>query len=91
MKYFQMFATFMGLMMSFSYYPQAYKIWKNKSAGQVSALSFLVLAIGGTTWFVYGLLIKDFTISSGFIFGCLGAWLVFTLILIYGKAKDSAR
>jgi uncharacterized protein with PQ loop repeat len=87
MKYFQVFVTFAGIMMSLSYYPQAYKIWKNKAAGQISVFSYLILAIGGSTWLLYGILLKDFTIISGFVFGCIGAWLILILTLIY-KSKD---
>jgi len=85
MKYFQIFVTFAGIMMSLSYYPQAYKIWKNKAADQISVSSYLILAIGGTTWLLYGILLRDFTIFSGFILGCIGAWLVVILTLIFKK------
>jgi uncharacterized protein with PQ loop repeat len=35
----EVLASIMGIVMSLGYYPQAYNIWKKKSAGNVSKLS----------------------------------------------------
>lgn len=85
MKYFHLFVTVVGIIMSFGYYPQAYKIWKSKSSSQISLLSYLILTVGTTTWLVYGIVLKDFTIISGFTFGFIGSWLVLILAITYRK------
>jgi MtN3 and saliva related transmembrane protein len=83
MEIFKIFVTVMGIVMSLGYYPQAYKIWKNKSAKNISALSFFIFALGTTTWLIYGIVLKDLTITISFIFGAVGAWTAFIMTLIY--------
>ena len=39
--------------------PQAWTIWKNKSAQDVSLLSWSVFLIGALVWLVYGIKIKS--------------------------------
>lgn len=78
----------MGVVMSLGYYPQAWNIYKNKSATNVSVTSYIIFALGTTTWFIYGLTHHDLTIVSGFIFGVIGSWLTLSLIYIYGKSKS---
>jgi MtN3 and saliva related transmembrane protein len=83
MKIFQIFVTIMGVVMSLGYYPQAYKIWKNKSASDISIPAFIIFASGTLTWFIYGIVIKDFPIIVGFILGVIGSWSVLFLSLKY--------
>lgn len=84
-NWFEWLVTIAGIVMSFSYYPQAYKIFKSKSAENVSLLSYLIFSLGTVIWFVYGILKKDFTIISGFFFGVVGSWLVLILLMKYRK------
>ena len=76
-----------GIAMSFSYYPQAWKIWKEKSSQSVSLLSFLILAVGTTVFLAYGLYINDIVLIAGFFFGTIGSWLVVLLTLYYRNRK----
>ena len=78
-------ATIMGIVMSLGYFPQAYRIYKNKSSKNVSILSYVIFSFGTLTWLVYGLLINDLPIILGFILGVIGSWLVLILTLIYNK------
>ncbi len=71
--------------MSLGYFPQAYRIYKNKSSKNVSILSYVIFSFGTLTWLVYGLLINDLPIILGFILGVIGSWLVLILTLIYNK------
>lgn len=87
MKTFQIFVSIVGILMSFGYYPQAYKIWKHKSAHDVSLYMYIIMSIGSTVWFIYGVVLHDLTIMSGFIFGVVGSWLVLILMLLYRKNK----
>ncbi len=65
--------------MSLGYYPQAYKIWKTKSSKDISIPAFIIFSSGTTTWFVYGLVIKDFPIIVGFVLGVIGSLSVLIL------------
>ncbi len=76
-------AAVMGAVMSLGYYPQAYKIFKTKSARDVSAATYVIFGLGTLTWFVYGIAIKDLTIIAGFVLGVVGSWLVLGLALYY--------
>ncbi|MBU4480245.1 hypothetical protein KKG48_02270 [Patescibacteria group bacterium] len=79
----EIFTTIMGVMMSLGYYPQAYKIYKTKSAKDVSLSTFLIFGIGTVTWTIYGFYTKDLTIILGFLVGVFGSWLVVGLYLFY--------
>jgi MtN3 and saliva related transmembrane protein len=80
-------ATIMGIIMSLGYFPQAYKIYKNKSSKDISLLAFVIFSLGTLTWFIYGLTMKDWPIILGFILGVIGSWLILILSLIYRKKK----
>lgn len=86
-SFIKVFATIMGVVMSFGYFPQAYKIYKNKSSKDVSTLAFIIFSLGTLTWFVYGLVLNDIPIIFGFILGVIGSWLVLILSLIYRKRR----
>jgi len=88
MQYFiQILATVMGVVMSLGYYPQAFKIWKTKSSGDISIPSFIIFSIGTFTWLTYGFYISDWTIIISFVFGVVGSWLVLILSLLYKDTK----
>ncbi len=52
-------ATILGVMMSLSYLPQIYKIYKRKSVADISIIMYLVLLPGALTWDLYGLSINN--------------------------------
>ncbi|MFZ2523293.1 MAG: SemiSWEET family transporter [Minisyncoccia bacterium] len=83
MKTFQIVTTIVGITMSLGYYPQAYKIWKLKSAKEISLINYLILGVGTTVWFIYGYVLKDLVIMTSFIFGVIGSWLMIFLVLKY--------
>jgi MtN3 and saliva related transmembrane protein len=87
MKIFQMFVTIMGITMSLGYFPQVHKIWKNKSAADISISSFIIFSIGTLTWLIYGILVHDITIILGFIIGVIGSWSVLGMSILYRKNK----
>lgn len=83
MYLYKIFVTAMGIVMSLGYFPQAYKIWKTKSAESISLPTFTIFSIGNLTWLIYGLLIKDLVIILGFGIGVIGSWSVLGLSLKY--------
>ncbi len=80
-------ATIMGIVMSLGYFPQAYKVYKNKSSKDISLLAFVIFSLGTLTWFIYGLALRDIPIILGFVLGVIGSWLVLILSLIYRMKK----
>jgi len=83
----EILASIMGIMMSLGYYPQAFSILKKKSAKDVSELSYIIFAIGTTTWLIYGIIINSLTIILSFSLGVIGSWFVLILTFIYHKKK----
>jgi MtN3 and saliva related transmembrane protein len=79
----------MGTAMSLGYFPQAYKIWKNKSADNISIPTFIIFSAGTLTWLIYGILIRDMTIILGFVIGVIGSWSILALSFLYRKGKSA--
>jgi len=52
-------ATIFGLLMSLASIPQAYKIFKMKSAKEISFITYLLFSLGSAVWLVYGIEIGD--------------------------------
>jgi MtN3 and saliva related transmembrane protein len=42
---------------TFSFLPQAFRIWRTRSARDVSLVMYLMMAIGSVMWLIYGVLI----------------------------------
>ncbi|HLC59658.1 MAG TPA: SemiSWEET family transporter [archaeon] len=51
--------TIVGLSMSLSYIPQAYRIVKRKSSHDISIVTYIILLVGFATWLIYGLVINN--------------------------------
>ena len=45
-----------------SFLPQVLKLWRTKSAGDVSVSTFGMISLGVSTWLVYGLILGDLPI-----------------------------
>lgn len=86
----QLSATLLGVLMSVGYFPQAYIIWRNKSARGVSLLSFSIFSVGTTVWTLYGISIKDKAIIASFVIGMIGSWTVLLLALKYRNEKGNS-
>lgn len=75
--------------MSCGYYPQAYAIWKRKSAGDISLVSYFIFVIGTITWTIYGFYKQDVAIIWSFVIGAVGSTLVLALTLYYRNKNKS--
>lgn len=88
LKIFQIITTVVGIIMSIGYFPQAYKIYKTKSAENISLATFVIFALGTLIWTLYGFFIKDYVLILSFTVGVIGSWLVLFLSIKYKiKAK----
>jgi MtN3 and saliva related transmembrane protein len=81
--WFDTLVTILGAAMSCGYYPQAYVIWKHKSAEHISLLTYSIFFIGTSVWTVYGIMKHDPVIIFGFAIGVIGSALVLGLTLYY--------
>ena len=48
-----------GTITSITFIPQVVKIWKTKSAKDLSIVMLLLLIVGVSMWLSYGILVKD--------------------------------
>lgn len=79
--------TVVGVGLSVGYYPQAYQIFKSRSAKDVSISSYVLFAVGTTTWLCYGFYKQDLPIVASFLLGAIGSWLVLILTLYFRNKK----
>jgi len=47
-----------------AFVPQVVKVWRLKSAGQISLTTFLLFALGTLVWLVYGVLINSIPVIA---------------------------
>lgn len=73
----------MGCLGQLLYYMQAYKIFSDKSAMDVSLGGFLFGLVSVSSWLIYGLLIKDRVLIISNIVAVIGALFTVVGILIY--------
>jgi len=57
-----------GLLCTISFLPQVFKIYKQKSARDISLVTFITFALGVFIWLIYGITIKEIPIilANGF-------------------------
>ena len=72
-----------GVIMSLSYFLQAYRIWKRKHSRDISVLMFAIFIFGTSMYTVYGILTKNWVVAIGFAVGVLGTITVMVLTLKY--------
>jgi len=73
---FEILAAVFGVLMASAGFPQALKIFRTKSAKDISIFSRLIMLIGGIVWLIYGFLIINFPIIISNIFGTIAEILV---------------
>ena len=79
--------TAVGVAMGFSYFPQAYRVWRTKSSDDISLGTYLMLGAGMIVWIFYGLYRCDPVIILSFLPGAVGSWLIVGLTLYYRNRK----
>jgi putative hydrolase of HD superfamily len=89
MRFLELLTALAGIVMSFGYYPQAYKIWQTKRSADISIPTFAMMVIGTSIWTIYGFAKMDWTIVSSFLFGAIGSWLTLILTLWYRRGSQT--
>ncbi len=78
-------ATIFGSAMAISNFPQAFKIFKRKSAKDISMVTFFILLVGAIVWVLYGIEIKSIPIIISNSLGTIGVTFVIIGWFLYGR------
>ncbi len=76
MSVLSLLAAIFGVGMSLANFPQAYRIFKRKSAKDLSFTTWIIFTIGSFVWFLYGIQIGDAPIIWSYSVGTLSCLLV---------------
>ncbi len=79
-------ATISGGGMALAALPQIYKIFKRKSAKDISAISYSLFTIGGTIWLLYGIELNNRAVIISNSLSAITAILVLVGWFLYGRA-----
>jgi MtN3 and saliva related transmembrane protein len=84
-------ATVSGIVASFAMIPQAYKIFKRKSAKDISMITYSFLFLAGIIWVLYGIEITSFPVIITNSIGSL--IIVFIMIgwFLYGRTIKTSE
>ena len=77
--------TIAGVLMSLGHFPQAYKIYKRRSAKDVSLITYSIFTVGSFIWLAYGISLNQWPIIATFIVAVVGTLSVITLSIKYRK------
>jgi MtN3 and saliva related transmembrane protein len=80
-------ATLFGTLSAIANFPQAWRIFKRKSAGDISIWTYSLLFVGAITWILYGFEINNFPIVITNIVGGANIFLVILGWFFYGREK----
>ncbi len=78
-------AAIFGTAMSLAYFPQIYKLYKRKSAADISLLMFSTFFVGVTIWLLYGFSINNFPLIIANLIGLIGIAGVLIMYFKYRK------
>jgi MtN3 and saliva related transmembrane protein len=91
MNFIAIFATIFGTIGGFANVPQIYKIFKRKSAKDISIITYTIVFIGTLTWLLYGIQLHDFPLIFCNVFGLFFVGLVILGWFIYGAEKNKKK
>jgi len=80
-------ATIFGTIGGFANIPQAYKIFKRKSAKDISIATCTLVLLGTITWLLYGIQLNDFPLIFSNCFSLIFVSLVIIGWFRYGREK----
>lgn len=84
-------AGLMGILMGFANIPQALKIYKTRSAKDVSELTYGILSVGYFVLLSYSISLNNVALIVTNLFGLLGVGLVLSGIIRYEKKGHRHR
>ncbi len=78
-------ATIVGVVGTFAMLPQIYRIFKRKSAKDISIWTYAYMLVAGVIWVLYGLNIQSFPIMITNLLGSLTMIGVIVGWILYGR------
>ncbi|MDD4528029.1 MAG: SemiSWEET transporter [Candidatus Margulisbacteria bacterium] len=79
--------TIIGIMAGFlttiSFLPQAIKVWKSKSAKDLSLIMYSFFSIGVFLWMLYGIMLNELPIIIPNFFALILALFILSIKIIY--------
>lgn len=73
--------TIAGTLTTISFIPQVWKIWRSRSANDISIGMFILFGLGVTLWLIYGLILQAMPIVLA-----NGVTLLMVLVILIMKA-----
>ena len=74
--------TVAGTLTTAAYLPQVVKVWRSRSAGDISLQMYILMVMGASLWVVYGLLLMQWPVIIA-----NGVSLLFTAIILMFKLR----
>ena len=84
-------AGLMGILMGFANIPQALKIYRTRSARDISLTTYCILSVGYLVLFMYSITLDNVALIITNLFGLLGVSLVLSGIIRYEKKGHRHR
>lgn len=81
--YYEKYMYIVGILGQMVFYAQAYTIFYNKSAVDVSLLGFFTGFVSVASWLIYGIVIHNSVLIAANIIATIGALLVLIGIFVY--------
>ena len=80
-------ATIFGTIGGLANLPQWIKIFKRKSAKDISIITYSLVLLGSITWLLYGIEMKNFPLIISNVFGAINVGLVVVGWYKYGRKR----
>lgn len=80
-------AAITGVFLGLGSLPQAIKIFQTKSAGDIAALSYVIMVVGSCIWILYGLELKSLPIVIPNVLGVILGTIILVGWFLYGKPR----
>ncbi len=88
---FAVLTAIVGVLMSLSHFFQAWRIFKRKSADDISFTFYGLMWSGSFVWLIYGFLIHDWPLILSFLVAVIATSLVMFLMLYYRIWKKRTK
>ncbi len=83
--------TFAGIQTTVAFLPQVLKVWRSKSAQDISLATFSIFTSGVIFWLIYGLLVDSFSITAANIVTLFLAASIVVMKLRYDKKAATSE